>query len=157
MERTLCSAEICQQVLESLPQKPPFLFLDKILEMSTEHIIAEKTFTGAEDFYKGHFPGDPVTPGVILAETMAQAGLVALGIYLLQSEQNAEVKKIRTLFSECNVEFLGMVRPGERVIVKGEREFWRRLKLRSKVEMINYGGQIVASGVVSGLGVRIDG
>lgn len=150
-----CTESERQSVLESLPQKPPFLFLDRIIELSEHHIVAERRFREDEDFYKGHFPGDPVTPGVILVETMAQAGLVALGIYLLAKAGMGSDAKLRTLFSECSVEFFDMVRPKELVTVRGERIFWRRNKLRSKVSLYNEKGVLAAEGVVSGVGAVI--
>jgi len=66
-----------------LPHREPFLFVDEIVEATNEKIIAKRTFTDKEYFFKGHFPEYPVVPGVILAETMAQsggAGLRKLGI-----------------------------------------------------------------------------
>ena len=61
------------EVLAALPQKEPFRFLDEIVELDDEHIVARYTFREEADFYRGHFPGNPITPGVILIETMAQA------------------------------------------------------------------------------------
>jgi 3-hydroxyacyl-[acyl-carrier-protein] dehydratase len=151
MADSTCNPEEMQQVLDKLPQKPPFLFIDKIIELSDNHIVAQRRFRADEDFYRGHFPGDPVTPGVILVEAMAQAGLVALGIYLLSKEQ-PDIK-MRTLFSDCSVDFLEMVRPGSLVTIYGERIFWRRNKLKSKVELKLEDGTLAAHGTVSGLGV----
>ena len=140
-----------EDVLERMPQKPPFLFIDQILELSEHTIYARYRFKEDEYFYKGHFPGDPVTPGVILVEAMAQTGLVALGLYLLFQE--SPKAQLRTLFSECEVEFSEMVRPGETVFMRGERIFWRRNKLKSKVELSLEDGRVAASGVVAGVGV----
>ena len=70
------------RVLDFLPQQDPFRFLDKIIELDEERIVSRYTFKKDEYFYQGHFPGDPVTPGVILTEAMAQTGVVALGLYL---------------------------------------------------------------------------
>ena len=153
MADSTCTQAEMQRILEKLPQKPPFLFIDKIIELSENHIVAQRRFREDEDFYRGHFPGDPVTPGVILVETMAQAGLVALGIYLLSKEEPD--MKMRTLFSDCAVDFLEMVRPGDLVTVHAERLFWRRHKLRSKVELKLENGKVAAHGTVSGLGVRL--
>ncbi len=153
MADNMCSPAERQSVLEMLPQKPPFLFIDRILELSDTHIVAEKRFSADEYFYKGHFPGDPVTPGVILIETMAQAGLVALGIYLLTLEKPD--MKMRTLFSDCAIDFLEVVRPEQLVTVYAERLFWRRNKLQSKVEMKLEDGTLVSHGVVAGMGVAL--
>jgi len=70
-------------ILSKLPYSKPFLFVDKILEVDGNSITGEFTFSPDLDFYKGHFEGNPVTPGVILTECMAQIGVVCLGIYLL--------------------------------------------------------------------------
>lgn len=150
----MITAEEMQAVLEKLPQKHPFLFIDRLLELSDEHIVGERRFRPDEYFYSGHFPGDPVTPGVILVEAMAQVGLVAFGIYLLDKERPGV--KMRTLFTECAIEFLEIVRPDETVKIFGEKIYWRRNKLQSKVEMKTANGKIVALGTVSGIGVPVE-
>ena len=71
-----------EEVLELLPQQEPFRFVDEILEVDEDHIVAQYRFRPDADFYRGHFPGDPITPGVILLESLAQVGVVALGIYI---------------------------------------------------------------------------
>ena len=78
------------QVLELVPQREPFRFIDEILELDTEHIVARYTFRADADFYRGHFPGNPLTPGVLLVETMAQAGVVALGLFLASEEMTRD-------------------------------------------------------------------
>jgi 3-hydroxyacyl-[acyl-carrier-protein] dehydratase len=57
-----------------LPHREPFLFVDEIIEADEKKIVAKHVFTEKEFFFKGHFPEYPVVPGVILIETMAQAG-----------------------------------------------------------------------------------
>lgn len=142
------------EVLELLPQKRPFRFLDRLVELDEAHAIGEYTFRDDETFYAGHFPGDPVTPGVILLETMCQTGLVALGIYLLGLEvPRDEVAKTVTLFTDSQVEFERIVRPGETVRVTAEKVFWRRRKLKSNVTLTLADGTSVARGVVAGMGV----
>ena len=69
------------RLLELLPQQEPFRFVDEILEVDADHIVARYTFRRDADFYRGHFPGNPITPGVLLIEAMAQTGVVALGIH----------------------------------------------------------------------------
>jgi 3-hydroxyacyl-[acyl-carrier-protein] dehydratase len=147
-----------EQVLDILPQKPPFRFVDRLVEINETGAVGEYTFRGDEDFYKGHFPGDPVTPGVILLETMCQTGLVAFGIYLLGLEAPADVvANTVTLFTDGEVEFARVVRPGDTVRVRAEKIFWRRRKLKSKVILELADGTLVASAVVSGMGVARDG
>src|SRR5688500_950516 len=97
----------------------------------------------------------PITPGVILLEAMAQTGVVALGIYLKALEvDEQELRRWRSVFTDAEVEFLAGVFPGERVLCRGEKLFWRRNKLKSKVEMRREDGQLLASCTLSGLGVR---
>jgi 3-hydroxyacyl-[acyl-carrier-protein] dehydratase len=143
-----------EQVLARVPQQEPFRFIDEILELSDSHIVAAYTFRPDHDFYRGHFPGHPITPGVILIESMAQAGVVALGIHLVAQEMGPEeAEKYTTLFTDAQIEFSGIVPPGSRVVTTGRKVFFRRLKLRSEVEMRLDDGTLVCSGTVSGMGV----
>ncbi len=142
------------EVLALVPQQEPFRFIDEILELDDEHIVAATTFRPDADFYRGHFPGNPITPGVILTEAMAQAGVVALGIHLVSAEASAdEVEKLITVFTDATVEFSGAVKPGDRVITTGRKKFFRRRKLRASVEMRLEDGTLVASGELAGMGV----
>jgi 3-hydroxyacyl-[acyl-carrier-protein] dehydratase len=142
-----------EQVLDLIPQQDPFRFIDDILELDDDHIVGTYRFHPDADFYRGHFPGNPVTPGVILVESLAQIGIVALGIYLLARESEADTAKVTTLFTDMNVEFAGIVKPGDRVTVTAEKVFFRRRKLRSSAEMKLADGTIVCSGIVSGMGI----
>ncbi len=143
-----------EQVLALVPQREPFRFIDDILELDREHIVASYRFRQDADFYRGHFPGNPITPGVILIEAMAQASVVAFGIYLYALQHSAdEVEKLVTVFTDANVDFSGSVAPGERVITSARVEFFRRKKLRAQAEMKREDGTLVCSGVLSGMGV----
>jgi 3-hydroxyacyl-[acyl-carrier-protein] dehydratase len=143
------------QVLALVPQQAPFRFVDEILEVDADHIVGRYTFRPDEGFYAGHFPGNPVTPGVILLESMCQVGVVAQGIWLLALEVDpTEVARWTTMFSDATVEFSKPVRPGQRVTIRGTKTFWRRRKLQARIEMFNESGELVASCVASGMGVR---
>ncbi len=143
-----------QEVLDRIPQREPFRFIDEILELSDDHIVAAYTFRPELDFYRGHFPGQPITPGVILIEAMAQAGVVGLGIQILSQELGPdEAGKYMTLFTDAAVDFGGVVPPGARVITTGRKVFFRRKKLRSEVKMELEDGSVVCSGTLSGMGI----
>lgn len=143
------------EVLALVPQQPPFRFLDEIVELSADGIVGRYTFRRDESFYAGHFPDMPITPGVILLETMAQTGVVALGIYLKALEvDREELGRWRSVFTDAEVEFVDAVLPGETVICRAEKVFWRRNKLRSRVEMTRPDGRVVAACTLAGLGVR---
>lgn len=142
------------ELLDRLPQQPPFRFLDEIVSVDDERIEARYRWRPESDFYRGHFPGNPVTPGVLLIESMAQAGLVALGLYLLWKESPPEeAEKLVTVFVDANVEFTGRVLPGDRVQIVGTKVYFRRRKLRSQVEMRLEDGTLVCAGTISGMGV----
>jgi 3-hydroxyacyl-[acyl-carrier-protein] dehydratase len=143
------------QVLDLLPQQEPFRFVDEILEVGDDHIVARYTFRPEADFYRGHFPGNPITPGVLLIEAMAQTGVVALGIYLVARERGVEeVRRVLTVFTDVTAEFTGVVRPGDTVTIRARKVFFRRMKLRAEVEMRKDDGSLVASATVAGMGIE---
>jgi 3-hydroxyacyl-[acyl-carrier-protein] dehydratase len=146
-----------EQVLELVPQQPPFRFIDEILELDDEGIVATYRFRPDEVFYRGHFPGKPITPGVILLEAMAQTGVVAFGIYLASQQLTLEqIRETLTVFTEAQVEFTGMVKPGDRVTIRAKKVYFRRLKLKAEVEMTLDDGTVVCSGTIAGIGVKQD-
>lgn len=139
-----------------VPQQAPFRFIDEILELDEEHIVGAYRFSGDEYFYRGHFPGMPITPGVILIETMAQTGVVAFGLYLsmLRDKGMEKNKDLLTLFTLAeNVEFAGVVRPGERVVITGRKVYFRGNQLKVGVSMARANGEEVCSGVLAGKGI----
>ena len=143
------------QVLDLLPQQEPFRFVDEILEVDDDHIVARYTFRPDADFYRGHFPGNPITPGVLLIEAMAQTGVVALGIYLVARERGVEeVRRVLTVFTDVTAEFTGVVRPGDTVTISARKVFFRRMKLRAEVEMRKGDGSLVATATVAGMGIE---
>ncbi len=143
-----------REVFELLPQRDPFLFVDEVLEVSDDHIVARFTFRHDHEFYRGHFPDRPVTPGVILLESLAQVGVVGLGLYLIARDQGRDaVLSALALFTDADVEFTGLVSPGDRVTIRATKIFFRRGKIRSEAEMTLDDGTVVCSGTISGMGV----
>ncbi len=120
------------------------------------------SYTLREDsfFYADHFPGNPVTPGVILTEIMAQIGLVVMGLNLVING-NAEGgvsadKKVFPLLSASAVDFYKMILPGEKVSVISRKEYFRFNKLKCKVEMYDGSQELVAKGTFSGFIKQIE-
>lgn len=135
-----------QEIISKLPYSKPFLFVDEILCIDENRVEGTFFFDENLDFYKGHFKDNPVTPGVILTETMAQIGLVCLGIYL---NEGKEIKNIG--FTSSEVEFLKPVYPNEKVTVISEKVYYRFGKLKCKVIMLNEKNEEVCSGVLAGM------
>jgi 3-hydroxyacyl-[acyl-carrier-protein] dehydratase len=154
----VADASIKQEVLELVPQQAPFRFIDEIISLDEEQIIGAYRFREDEFFYRGHFPGRPITPGVILVETMAQIGVVAFGLYLLACQRNVRPSQMKgplSLFSLAdNIEFKGIVAPGERVIVKGRKIYLRKGALKVDINMERENGEVVCVGILAGMGVE---
>jgi 3-hydroxyacyl-[acyl-carrier-protein] dehydratase len=149
--------ETINTILTAVPQRAPFRFIDDILKLDEHRITGRYRFREDEYFYRGHFPGRPVTPGVILIETMAQTGVVAFGLYLslLKNEFERErMQGLTTLFTLAdNIEFFSKVAPGEMVIIQGEKVYFRAKSIKTNVVMTREKGEVICSGVLAGMGV----
>lgn len=143
-----------EEIIELLPYKSSFLFVDHISALSADGITAEFTLKENSFFYEDHFINNPVTPGAIITEIMAQCGLVAFGIYLLKNE-NKEMKMQENnffpLLTSVEISFLKKVLPGEKVVVISKKIYFRFNKLKCFVEMQNQHGETIAKGNFSGI------
>nr|WP_294785770.1 hydroxymyristoyl-ACP dehydratase [uncultured Flavobacterium sp.] len=135
-------------IIAQLPYSEPFLFVDELLHADENGVTGTYTFNENLDFYKGHFKDNPVTPGVILTETMAQIGMVCLGIFLLGNELGANTV---IAFTSADMQFLKPVYPNEKVTVTSEKLFFRFGKLKCNAVMTNEAGQEVCRGILSGM------
>lgn len=136
------------EILEKLPYTTPFLFVDDLVNVGENGVTGNFTFKEDLDFYKGHFKNNPITPGVILTETMAQIGLVCLGIFLVGDDLTEESQIGLT---STDIEFLKPVFPGEKVTVISEKIYFRFNKLKCKVKMLNEQSEIVCEGIIAGI------
>lgn len=103
------------KIQEILPQRYPFLFVDKVLAVETENkkIICQKNFSINEYFFKGHFPGNPVVPGVIIIEAMAQASILLYAAL----KPDIAIKKPDYYLGKVEAKFKKVVRPGDCLIL----------------------------------------
>ena len=138
---------LMNDILGKLPYGSEFLFVDELTELSEDGIKGTYTYKPDEYFYASHFKDNPVTPGIILIETMAQIGLVCFGIYLLGDKS----EDFKMAFSSAEVNFLKPVLPGEKVTVSSQKLYFRFGKLKCKVQMRNELDEIVCEGVLSGM------
>lgn len=103
------------EIMKILPHRDPFLFVDKIVSLEKgKRIVGIKNVTINDYFFKGHFPGKPVMPGVLIVEAMAQVG----GVMMLSSEENRG--KIAYFMSADNVKFRKTVVPGDQLVMEVE-------------------------------------
>jgi 3-hydroxyacyl-[acyl-carrier-protein] dehydratase len=139
-------------ILDLLPYRSSFRFVDEIAFLDADKVIGHYTLREDAFFYEDHFPGNPVTPGAILTEIMAQIGLVVMGIYLVSAGDppGGTSGSLFPLLSSANVEFYKMVLPGEKVTVTSKKQYFRFDKLKCQVEMHDAAGERVAKGVFSG-------
>ena len=136
------------EILEKLPYTTPFLFVDDLVSVDENGVTGIFTFKEDLDFYEGHFKNNPITPGVILTETMAQIGLVCLGIFLVGKDLT---EKSQIGLTSTEIEFLKPVFPGEKVTVISEKIYFRFNKLKCNVKMQNEQSEIVCEGTIAGI------
>lgn len=100
-------------VTDLIPHRPPFLFVDSIAELAEDRIVTRRRFREDEAFYQGHYPGNPITPGVLLCEACYQTGAL-----LIAAGMGSEIRGVPVLTRSNNAKFRGMVKPGDEVEVE---------------------------------------
>lgn len=103
----------------TIPHRPPFLFLDSVSELTETRIVGSRTFHAEEPFYAGHYPGNPITPGVLLCEACFQTGAVFLVKRMEKVGQTAAgLTPVLSRIGEAR--FKQMVKPGDTITIEVE-------------------------------------
>ena len=104
------------EILKRIPQREPFLYIEQIVDRTENSITTSKKITGKEDFFKGHFPGNPIMPGVLLCEATFQTGALLMSFIMEGGLENktAVVSRIQS------AKFKNMVKPGDTLEIKVE-------------------------------------
>ena len=103
------------QVTQLIPHRPPFLFVDEIISQTGDSLVARRTWRAEEDFYKGHYPGAPITPGVLLCESVFQAGALLLAG---KFAAGGKPEGVPLLAKVENVRFRSPVYPGDMIVIE---------------------------------------
>lgn len=148
-----------EDILNHLPYKSSFRFVDNITELNEDGVTGDYTLRADSFFYEDHFAGNPVTPGVIITEIMAQIGLVVLGIFLISKElgfNSGPNEAMVPLFTSTEISFHKMVLPGQKVTVISKKQYFRFGKLKCYVEMLDSSNELIANGMFSGIIKRVE-
>ena len=103
-----------ERIKSVLPHREPFIFIDEVIEVDEKKVVAVKNIRDDEDYFRGHFPGNPLMPGVLITEAMAQTSIILYSIVkpdIVKANPNYYLGKV-------NVQFLAPAYPGERLILE---------------------------------------
>jgi 3-hydroxyacyl-[acyl-carrier-protein] dehydratase len=102
-----------ETILAHIPQRDPFLFIEKIVERSENSITTSKNLTGEEDFFRGHFPGRPIFPGVLMCEAVFQTGALLMSL----KGESAGNSKTALVTRIQSTKFKNMAKPGDHLLI----------------------------------------
>lgn len=114
------------EVEKLIPHRPPFLFVDEIIAHTGETLSARRTWRAEEDFYKGHYPGAPITPGVLLSEAVFQTGACLMAKLMAPSTSSGQAgaagQGVPLLSKVSDIRFRLPVYPGDTVFIEVKRK-----------------------------------
>jgi 3-hydroxyacyl-[acyl-carrier-protein] dehydratase len=108
------------EIMKMLRHRYPFLMVDRILEYSENHVVGYKNVTINEPFFQGHFPGEPVMPGVLILESMGQVASILVAVRMGNQRQEEGEGMIAFLTGVDKARFRKPVRPGDKLVTKAE-------------------------------------
>lgn len=111
-----------EEIKKVIPHRYPFLLVDRVLELEEDRIVAIKNVTGNEEFFNGHFPGQPIMPGVLQVEALAQTGAILL---MTQKVEDPE-KNLMVFTGIKNAKFRRQVVPGDQLVLEVRLGMMRR-------------------------------
>ena len=106
------------EIVKWIPYRKPMLLLDEIIEMDSQRIVCQKAFQGDEFFFQGHYPDEPIVPGVMLCEAGMQAGAVLLASMLAEDSASGAVSGVPVATRMNDVKFKKVTRPGDVVRIE---------------------------------------
>ena len=145
-----------QEILDLLPYKSSFRFVDEITAIDENGVTGNYTLREHSFFYEDHFPNNPVTPGVIITEIMAQIGLVILGIFLIvnnkEKHHNASTETIFPLLTSTEISlFSKWCCRAKKLLWFLKNNIFVFDKLKCYIEMTNEAGELIARGTFAGM------
>lgn len=105
-----------QEILDRIPHRPPFLWIDEIVEHSGTTIVTRKTFPADLELFQGHYPGKPIMPGVLLCEAIFQSGAVLMS-YVLEEKSGSRNSEVPVLTRIEGAKFKRIIMPGDTVTI----------------------------------------
>ncbi len=139
--------DIKDHLLNLFPKELTYRFIDDVIDCSDSHVVGIYTFPKDAEYYKGHFPGFPVTPGSVLMEAAVQLGTVVLGKYLMYLA-GKDITKHHVILISSELKFNKPVFPGDTIRVRSERRSFNFDSglIRSVVRMTNKDDQLICKG-----------